>query len=55
MQDELVEGCNLILKMAKKAASILSKDSILANDDFARLHDYSCRLQKWASDARKRG
>lgn len=55
VQDELVEGCNLILKMAKKAASILSKDSILANDDFARLHDYSCRLQKWASDARKRG
>lgn len=54
-QDELVEGCNLILKMAKKAANILSKDSILANDDFARLHDYSCRLQKWASDARKRG
>ena len=50
----LQEHLDLILKMAKKAASILNKDAIRANADLDALFDYACRLQKWVADAKKR-
>ena len=53
-QMRLQEYRDLILKMAKKAASILNKDAIRSNADLDALFDYSCRLQKWVADTKKR-